>query len=94
MSKYLKRYGSKKEKYYVFMKIISVALPVKEHYSKVVIEWRRGDKKSETVSEQSLSPENPVAVFLETFSKHSLFYKDNKTGKFFKKVAKFKVRGT
>lgn len=49
MSKYLKRYGSKKEKFYVFMKIQSVELPVNETYSKVVIEWRRGNKKNETV---------------------------------------------
>ena len=51
MSKYLKRYGSKKEKYYVFMKIISVESPVMEPYNNVVIEWKRGNKKSETTSE-------------------------------------------
>ena len=51
MSKYLKRYGSKKEKYYVFMKIVSVDIPVREIFNKVVIEWKRGNKKSETVSD-------------------------------------------
>lgn len=94
MSKYIKRYGAKKEKLYVVMKIISVEMPVKENYTKVVIEWKRGNKKSETQSDQNLSPEAPIAVFLESFTKHSLFYKDNKTLKYHKKVALMKVRGT
>jgi len=51
MSKYIKRYGAKKEKLYVLMKIISVEIPVKEPYSKIVIQWKRGNKKSETTGE-------------------------------------------
>src|SRR5687768_10110215 len=93
MSKYIKRYGAKKEKLYVLMKIISVEMPVKEAYNKIVIEWKRGNKKSETTADQNLTPYSPVAVFLETFTKHSLFYKDNKTGKYHKKMALLKVKG-
>ena len=51
MSKFIKRYGSKEEKYYVFMKIISVAIPVKEPYSNIVVEWKRGDQRSVTISQ-------------------------------------------
>ena len=94
MSKYIKRYGAKKEKLYVLMKIINVAIPVKESYSKVTIEWKRGNKKSETSGDQNLTPSIPVAHFLETFNKHSLFYKDNKTSKYHKKNVVLKVKGT
>jgi hypothetical protein len=34
----------------------------------------------------------PVAVFLETFTKHSVFYKDPKNNTYFKKIASFKVK--
>lgn len=94
MSKYIKRYGAKKEKLYVLMKIISVEIPVKEPHHHLVIEWKRGNKKSETTAaDQNLSAESPAAVFLETFTKHSVFFKDNKTGKYHKKMAILKVKG-
>jgi len=31
---------------------------------------------------------------METFTKHSLFFKDNKSGKYHKKMALIKVKGT
>lgn len=46
-----------------------------------------------TQSDQYLSKDSPVAVFLETFTKHSVFYKSVKTGKYHKKLAIFKVKG-
>jgi hypothetical protein len=51
MSKFIKRLGAIKEKFYVFMKIISVEIPVKEECNKVYIEWRRGNKRSVTISD-------------------------------------------
>ena len=55
MSKYIKRMSAIKEKFYVFMKIISVSIPVKEEYNKVQIEWKRGDKRSITANDYFLT---------------------------------------
>jgi hypothetical protein len=93
MSKFIKRIGSVKEKFYVFMKIISVEIPVKERYTNVVIEWKRGNKKSVTGGDKFISPDYKEAIFDETFTKHSVFYKDQKNNIFFRKLANFRVKG-
>jgi hypothetical protein len=93
MSKFLSRIGTKKEKFLVLMKILSVEIPVKEQVSKMSIEWKRGDKKSETKTPFELSPEQPIAYVNETFSKVSVFYRSTKTEKYFKKLALIKVKG-
>ena len=92
MSKVFRDLGSKKEKYYVIMKIISVEIPVKEKYTNVHLEWKRGSKKSNTKQTLELTPQNPVAVFLETFSKHSVFYTKNNT--IYKKLINIRIKGT
>lgn len=87
MSKFLLRVGAKKENFLVLMKILSVEIPVKEQVTKMSIEWKRGDKKSETKTPFELSPEQPIAYINETFSKASVFYLSTKTNKYFKKLA-------
>jgi hypothetical protein len=59
----------------------------------MTIEWRRGDKKSETRTTFELKPENPLAFVNETFSKSSVFYLNSKTGNYFKKLAVIRVKG-
>lgn len=59
----------------------------------MTIEWRRGDKKSETRTTFDLSPKKPLAFVNETFSKASVFYMNSKTGKYFKKLAIIRVKG-
>ena len=59
----------------------------------MTIEWRRGDKKSETRTTFELQPGKPLAFVNETFSKSSVFYLNNKTGKYFKKLAVIRVKG-
>jgi hypothetical protein len=49
MSKYLKRVGTKKDEFLIQMKILSVTIPVKEPVERLVIEWRRGNKRNETL---------------------------------------------
>lgn len=93
MSKFLMRMGTKKERFLVLMKILSVEIPVKETVSKMTIEWRRGNKKSETKTPFELTREKPIAYVNETFSKASIFYKSTKTEKYFKKLANIRVKG-
>lgn len=81
------RMGTKKEKFLVLMKILSVEIPVKELVQKMTIEWKRGNKKSETKTKFELTPEKPISYVNETFSKNSVFYKSTKTDKYFKKLA-------
>jgi hypothetical protein len=57
------------------------------------IEWKRGKKKSETKNAFELSPQKPLALVNETFSKSSVFYLSSKTGKYFKKIANIRVKG-
>jgi hypothetical protein len=56
MAKFLSRMGTKKEKFLIMMKIISVEIPVKETVTKMSIEWKRGDKKSETKTPFEINP--------------------------------------
>eukprot|EP00347_Sterkiella_histriomuscorum_P015977 403354973 len=93
MSKFLMRMGTKKERFLVLMKILSVEIPVKETVNKMSIEWRRGNKKSETKTAFELTREKPIAYVNETFSKASIFYKSTKTEKYFKKLAHIRVKG-
>ena len=92
MSKYIKRMGTKKEKFFIEMKIISLEIPVKELIEKVKIEWVRGKTKSTTEYFYELSPENPIAKIDENFTNLSVFYKDKKD-KYFKKDALIRVVG-
>lgn len=87
------RMGTKKQKFLIIMKILSVEIPVKEDVQRMTIEWRRGDKKSETKTTFELSPQKPLAFVNETFSKSSVFYLNSKTGKYFKKMAVIRVKG-
>jgi len=87
MSKFLMRMGTKKEKFLVLMRILSVEIPVKETISRMSVEWRRGNKKSETKTPFELTKEKPIAFLNETFSKISIFYKSTKSEKYFKKLA-------
>lgn len=59
----------------------------------MTIEWKRGNKKSETKTTFELTPEKPIAYVNETFSKNSVFYKSTKTDKYFKKLAQIRVKG-
>ena len=93
MSKFLMRMGTKKERFLVLMKILSVEIPVKETVQRMTIEWRRGNKKSETKTTFELTKEKPIAYVNETFSKASIFYKSTKTEKYFKKLANIRVKG-
>ena len=87
------RMGAKKEKFLVIMKILSVEIPVKESISRMTIEWKRGKKKSETRNTFDLSPQKPLALVNETFSKLSVFYRNSKSNKYFKKIANIRVKG-
>ena len=44
MSRFLRDLKYKKEKYYVYMKIVSLEIPVKESFTNVFVEWKRGNK--------------------------------------------------
>jgi hypothetical protein len=44
--------GTKKEKFLIQMKVVSIEIPVKEPVTKITVLWKRGDKKSETISSQ------------------------------------------
>lgn len=61
MLKGIKRIGFKKEKFYVYMKIVSVEIPVKEPFTNVRVEWKRGNKRSITEQERFLTPQQPIA---------------------------------
>ena len=93
MAKFLQRMSTKKEKFLISMKIISVEIPVKEKVTRMSIEWKRGDKKSETKQMFELTPEKPVAFVNEVFSKESMFYRLPKTGKYQQKQALIRVKG-
>ena len=93
MFKGISRLGYKKEKFFVYMKIIQVEVPVKETFSNVCVEWKRGNKSRITSGSKSLTPQQQVVTFEETFSKHSIFYRDEKNNNTYQKFALFKVRG-
>lgn len=83
MFKGVKRLGYKKEKFFVYMKIVSIEIPVKETFSNVCVEWKRGNKSRITSSDKVLSPLQQVVTFNEIFSKHSIFYRDEKNNSTF-----------
>lgn len=93
MAKFFKRLGSKKERYLILMKILSLEIGVTEPVERISIEWRRGEKKSETSTIFDLSPTKHQTLINETFSKTSVFYFAPKTQTFFKKLAHIKVKG-
>jgi hypothetical protein len=61
MDKLLRKIDSKEEKYLVFMKILSLMIPVREEIRSVNIEWTRGNKKTELKDKAELSPQKTVA---------------------------------
>ena len=63
MLKGVKRIGYKKEKYWVFMKIVSVEVPVKEPFTNVHVEWKRRNKNATTSQDRVLTPEQTIAHF-------------------------------
>lgn len=48
MAKFFQRMGSKKETFLVLMKILSLEISVTEHIDRISIEWKRGEKTSQT----------------------------------------------
>ena len=56
MAKFFQRLGSKKERFVVLMKILSLEVSVTEFFDRISIEWKRGEKKSETKAMFELSP--------------------------------------
>ena len=56
MAKFFQRLGSKKERYLILMKILSLEVSVTENFDKISIEWRRGEKLSSTKAIFYLSP--------------------------------------
>ncbi len=85
--------GTKKERFLIQMKINEVEIQVTEKVERVAIEWRRGDKKHLTKDVYELTPENSILSINETFQKLSVFYKDEKKEKYFKKDVNIKVLG-
>ena len=75
------------------MKVISVEVPVQAPCEKVTVEWTRGDKVCVTKNQFELTPEKPLALVNETFTKNSIFYKINKTDNYQNKMAILKVKG-
>ena len=56
MAKFFARLGSKKELHLVLMKILQLEIAVSEPYERISIEWKRGEKKSETKAIFELNP--------------------------------------
>jgi hypothetical protein len=56
MAKFFARLGSKKELHMIIMKIIQLEIAVTESYERISIEWKRGEKKSETKAIFDLNP--------------------------------------
>ena len=82
MAKFFQRVFTTKEFFYLQMKILSVDISVKELTTDVIIEWKRGHKKSQAKGSEPLSPLNHVTLFDQTFKKMSVFFKDEKKGNF------------
>lgn len=93
MAKFFKRLGSKKERFLVLMKILSLELSVQEPVERISIEWKRGEKKSETKAIFELGPQKHQTQINETFSKSSVFYYAPKSQSYFKKLAQIRVKG-
>ena len=93
MSKYIKRMKTQKERYLIVMNILSLKMDVTEDVDKIIIEWRRGNKKSVTRDFYRLSTLNQVTDVGEIFKKLSVFYKDEKKGVFMKKNVLMKLTG-
>ena len=93
MAKFFQRLGSKKEKYLVLIKILSIEVSVTEVIERISIEWKRGEKKSETKAMFELAPQKHQALINETFSKSSIFYYAPKAQTYFKKLTQIRVKG-
>ncbi len=74
------------------MKILSIEISVTEVIERISIEWKRGEKKSETKAMFELSPMKHQALINETFTKSSVFYFAPKTQTYFKKMAHIRVK--
>jgi len=68
------------------MSILSLTMQSEENIDKIVIDWKRGDKKSSTRSFYTITPDQRIAEINETFKKLSLFFKDEKKGTFQRKM--------
>jgi hypothetical protein len=93
MEKFFQRFGSKKEKFLVLMKILQLEISVQEPFEKISIEWKRGEKKSETKAIFELSPHKQQTQINETFTKSSVFFFSHKSQTYFLKLANIRVRG-
>lgn len=69
MAKYFQRIGSKEESFLIIMKILSLEIAVTEAYERISIEWKRGEKKTETKAIFELSPQKHTTLINETFTK-------------------------
>ena len=67
--------------------------PLTDSYEKISIEWKRGEKKSETPAIFELSPHKQATQINETFSKSSVFYYSPKQQTYHKKLAQIRVKG-
>ena len=93
MAKFFARLGSKKELYQISMKILQLEVAVTENYERISIEWKRGEKKSETKALFDLNPHKQSTLINETFTKSSQFYFAPKSQTFHKKLALIRVKG-
>ncbi|CDW79311.1 UNKNOWN [Stylonychia lemnae] len=93
MTKFLKRLGTKKQKYLISMQIVSIEIPADEMIQRMTLEWRRGKKKFETKNYFQISPERQKVEINEIFSKVSMFYLHQKTNKHEKKDCSLKLKG-
>ena len=75
------------------MKILSLELTVSEPFERISIEWKRGEKKSETKAIFEVSPQKHQTLINETFTKTSVFYFASKSQTYFKKMANIRVKG-
>lgn len=83
MAKFFQRLGFKKENFLITMEILNLKVPVKSKAESVTVEWIRGAKHDVSKSQVNLDPENPEASFTDVFKKLSIFYRDEKTNKYF-----------
>jgi hypothetical protein len=75
MAKFFQRIGTKKERFLILMKILQLEVsPLTETFERISIEWKRGEKKSETPAIFELSSHKQATQINETFSKSSVFY--------------------
>jgi len=83
MAKYLNRISNTvKESLLIHVHVLGVYLPVLQPVDKLVVDWKRGNARSQTQKQLSISPECPIAEFDEAFRKLSIFYREPKRGKY------------